>query len=87
MWRRFYDKVLPGPERVDLAFKMRCFGDVFPPQNTKKLCFHLQKQQLASHADLRLFGHGAQVEEEEGEAEGGPGGVETETQVVRETKD
>ena len=34
-----------GPEVVDLAFKMRCFG-VFEPQNTKKLRFSLLKQCL-----------------------------------------
>ena len=33
-----------GPEVVDLEFKMRCFG-VFAAQNSKKLCFSLQKQQ------------------------------------------
>jgi hypothetical protein len=34
-----------GPEVVDLAFKMRCFGN-FVPQNSKKLCFSLLKQCL-----------------------------------------
>ena len=49
VWRRFYDQVtapLPGPEYVDLEFKMRCFGDVFCNKNSKNFCFHLQKQGL-----------------------------------------
>ena len=41
-----------GPEVVDLAFKMRCFG-AFGPQNTKNLCFYLPKQRKVHHASLR----------------------------------
>ena len=71
-----------GPEVVDLAFKMRCFGD-FGTKNCKKLCFSLLKQQI-EHADAaqwrRQFGVPAEgvrepwnqarrVQEEEGEVE------------------
>ena len=42
-----------GPEVVDLAFKMRCFG-AFGPQNTKNLCFYLPKQRN-HHEKLRSF--------------------------------
>ena len=37
-----------GPEVVDLAFKMRCFGE-FSTLNSKKLCFSLLKHQLNNH--------------------------------------
>ena len=65
-----------GPEVVDLAFKMRCFGDL-GTKNYKKLCFSLLKQQLEQHADAaqwrRQYGvrepwnqaRGLQEEEEE----------------------
>ena len=66
-----------GPEVVDLAFKMRCFGD-FGTKNCKKLCFSLLKQQI-EHADAaqwrRQFGvrepwnQARRVQEEEGEVE------------------
>ena len=47
-----------GPEVVDLAFKMRCFGDVLCPKNNKKFCFSLLKQQLY-HAKEPLRQQGA----------------------------
>ncbi len=43
VWRRFYDRVCPGPEAVDLAFKMRCSG-------WRKNCFDKEKQRL-DHAE------------------------------------
>ena len=45
-----------GPEVVDLAFKMRCFGDVLCPKNSKKVCFSLLKQQLNHAEDVRAQG-------------------------------
>ena len=42
VWRRFYDRVCPGPEAVDLAFKMRCSGW----EKAEKSCFHKEKQSL-----------------------------------------
>ena len=65
-WRRF------GPEVVDLEFKMRCFG-VFAAQNSKNLCFTLQKQQHEAGRVCKHYNSGKQwtpsrgIDERQGE--------------------